>query len=192
MVNVTTPVGSPTPGAGTLTVAVKATGWPNSAGFTLLASAVVVFALFTTWKPASWPSLPRYAALVITAVALIVEEPTGSVPVISTALPPASAWGLPNGAPPAKNWTLPPTAAGSTVAVKTTPCPKTLGLDQPPPWWSFACWSNTAQSENAVTLRPRHSPVSNRLRTQSHALPAVRRQAQGSATPSYGRVKVTL
>ncbi len=46
--NVTVPVGVPTPGATTLTVAVNVTDWPKSDGLTLEIKAVVVESRFTT------------------------------------------------------------------------------------------------------------------------------------------------
>jgi hypothetical protein len=46
---VTVPVGTPLPGATTLTVALRVTTWPKTEGFGVAASAVAVEALFTVW-----------------------------------------------------------------------------------------------------------------------------------------------
>ena len=49
MVKVTVPLGVPAPGDVTAIVAVNVTDWPNTDGFTLEVTAVVVLALLTTW-----------------------------------------------------------------------------------------------------------------------------------------------
>ena len=50
---VTVPDGVPAPGATAVTVAVKVTGWPETDGLALEASAVLVEARFTTWLTAA-------------------------------------------------------------------------------------------------------------------------------------------
>jgi hypothetical protein len=50
-VHATVPVGVPTPGATTATVAVKVTDCPEFEGFVLEATFVVVLARLTTWPP---------------------------------------------------------------------------------------------------------------------------------------------
>jgi hypothetical protein len=47
--NVTVPVGVPVPGATAVTVAVNVTFCPNTVGVRLVATTLVVLALFTTW-----------------------------------------------------------------------------------------------------------------------------------------------
>jgi hypothetical protein len=54
---VTVPVGVPAPGATGETVAVNITDWPETEGLTDEVTAVVVFALLTTWPPVSVPTL---------------------------------------------------------------------------------------------------------------------------------------
>lgn len=54
---VTVPVGVPLPGLATLIVAVNVTGWPKTDGLPVVATDVVVLALFTVCPPDSVPLL---------------------------------------------------------------------------------------------------------------------------------------
>ena len=60
--NVTGPVGVPAAGATALTVAVKVTAWPKSAGFSELVTVVLLLPLLTVWVIAAEVLLAKFVS----------------------------------------------------------------------------------------------------------------------------------
>src|ERR1051326_2182123 len=123
--NVTVPEGVPDPGAFAVTVAVKVTGCPRTAGSAEDDIAMVVASLFTTWESLA----PLFAHPVLPVkFAVITWVPTASAAVVNDAWPLAT--GTADAVAPSWKVTVPlgVPAAELTVAVNVTLCPNTDGL----------------------------------------------------------------
>ena len=119
--NVTIPVGVPTPGATAFTVAVKSTDCPNTDGFTDDTTDVVVAAMLTLCVSVEEVLLPKFESPLYAAV--IECEPTISAEEVNVATPDDSA-PVPNVVVPSLNVTVPVGVpvpdVGVTVAVNVT------------------------------------------------------------------------
>jgi hypothetical protein len=125
--NWTVPVGEPTPGLVTATVAVNVTPWPTVGAVGVKVIVVVVDASATVTRTGAEVFDVKVLSPEYTVV--IPLEPTGST-VVSVAMPLVSVWGEPSAVVPLKNWTVPvgvpaPGLAAATVAVKVTDWPRT-------------------------------------------------------------------
>jgi hypothetical protein len=130
--NWTVPVGEPTPGLVTATVAVNVTPWPTVGAVGVKVIVVVVDASATVTRTGAEVFDVKVLSPEYTVV--IPLEPTGST-VVSVAMPLVSVWGEPSAVDPLKNCTVPvgvPVAGltAATVAVNVTSSPKTGALGE--------------------------------------------------------------